>query len=452
MARIKRLFPTGKYRLHLPKNPQSEAMYPIELEYSWEGTIKRVPTGISVFIKDWSAKGNNGRGELLPTYGSEYIKQNALLTRKVERFDALLSEYNDKHPNQMTIDVIDAIIHNRTLDQKDFIVFVNERLKSDYNRGIIGRSRYENGLSAMNMFREYLRTKKYGTYKDDSIYVSQITLELFEEYIEWRKDVKKNTSATINHSLTPIIKACQYGAEVGLVPLLLNQRIKELRINEKVSLEDDDEVGEVYDGKSLSEEQIMALVKFGNECEVVRRKEYIDMFLFAFHACGLRIVDVATLQWSNIDFVKKELRKVLVKTNKRHVIPLSKTAMDILLRWHEKRHEYRFVFGLVKEEIDLDDEAKLYNARINATKCVNQSLKVVGEALELSFPLTMHVARHTFAVQSLQRGLSMTVISRLLGHASTDVTEKVYARFLPETLSGELAKLDYSKMAMTDFK
>ena len=39
----------------------------------------------------------------------------------------------------------------------------------------------------------------------------------------------------------------------------------------------------------------------------------------------------------------------------------------------------------------------------------------------------------------------MSVVSRLLGHGSTDVTEKVYARFLPETLSAEVARLDVYK-------
>ena len=34
----------------------------------------------------------------------------------------------------------------------------------------------------------------------------------------------------------------------------------------------------------------------------------------------------------------------------------------------------------------------------------------------------------------------MSVVSRLLGHGSTDVTEKVYAKFLPETLSAEVAR------------
>ena len=131
----------------------------------------------------------------------------------------------------------------------------------------------------------------------------------------------------------------------------------------------------------------------------------------------------------------------MVKTNKRHVIPLTDEAITILKSWQKKRPDTKYVFNLVKDDLDIDDADALYKARNNATKCINQSLTVVGENIELKFPLTMHVARHTFAVFALNKGLSMTVVSRLLGHGSTDVTEKVYARFLPETLSTELSKL-----------
>lgn len=165
------------------------------------------------------------------------------------------------------------------------------------------------------------------------------------------------------------------------------------------------------------------------------------MFLFAFHACGLRVVDIMTLQWSNIDMKKKELRKIMIKTGKRHIIPLSDSAIEILEAWKEKNGESKFVFNLAKESLDIDDDEALYKVRNTATRSINQSLTVVGEELKLNFPLTMHVARHTFAVYALNEGLSMSVVSRLLGHGSTDITEKVYARFLPETLSSELNRL-----------
>lgn len=77
---------------------------------------------------------------------------------------------------------------------------------------------------------------------------------------------------------------------------------------------------------------------------------------------------------------------------------------------------------------------------------------VVGEQMELPFKLTMHVARHTFAVLALngetKDGIGvrkpMSMVSRLLGHASTDTTEKVYAKFLPQTLSDEVNRLGFA--------
>lgn len=66
-------------------------------------------------------------------------------------------------------------------------------------------------------------------------------------------------------------------------------------------------------------------------------------------------------------------------------------------------------------------------------------LSSINTLTHLSAPI--HIARHTFAVFALNKGLSMSVVSRLLGHGSTDITEKVYARFLPETLSSEVARL-----------
>jgi integrase len=51
----------------------------------------------------------------------------------------------------------------------------------------------------------------------------------------------------------------------------------------------------------------------------------------------------------------------------------------------------------------------------------------------------MHVARHTFAVKALNTSrLDVHLISRLLGHSSVTVTEKVYATFLLPTLTSEV--------------
>lgn len=442
MGRPKRQYPLGKYRLRASRSPETAGQYAVDLEYTWNRKVIRKAMNITVTPQQWNQNGNQGRGELRKNYGSEYSRMNALLLNRVEQADAKLAEYNSNHPGQITEQVIQDILADKPVTRKDkgkdFIEFVTERLNSDYNRNKIGRSRWENGRSAMKMFGEYLRSKGKGTYKPDGIYVGELSVELLDDYIKWRREVKLNSDATINHCLTPIIKASAYAMELGMIEPALNARIKDMRIVVKASLNDEEKE---FDGKALSRTELIALTDYYRQCHDPRRREFLEMFFFAFHACGLRVVDVMTLQWAHVNFEKREIRKIMIKTNHRHVIPLSEPALNILRKWHSKRPDTKYVFDLTKESLDLDDNEALYKARTNATKCINQSLQVVGEQLKFKFPLTMHVARHTFAVQALNRGLSMSVVSRLLGHSSTDITEKVYARFLPETLAGELGKI-----------
>ena len=433
MGRPKRLYPLGRYRLRVPKDAEVDKAYPVVLEYTWNRQIIRKTTNVFAKIADWNQNGNQGRGELRVSYGSEYKRLNQLLLSRVERIDSLLGFLADKPLARR--------------DQgKDFVEFALERLSSDYSRNRIGRSRYENGKSCMNIFQTFLRATKQGSYRPDAIYVGDMTPELLDSYITWRREVKLNSDATINHALTPILKACAYASEMGMMEPAVNARIQDMRIVSKVSLSEEEAE---FDGKSLSKEQMFSLLEYYKTTPKPRRKEFLEMFFFAFHACGLRVVDVMTLQWKHIDFARKELRKIMIKTNKRHVIPLTEPALNILHRWQEKRTGCRYVFNLVKEDLDLDDAEALYKARNNATKCINQSLAVVGEQIGLPFTLSMHVARHSFAVFALNKGLSMSVVSRLLGHGSTDVTEKVYAKFLPETLSAEVAKLSGELINLT---
>ena len=442
MGRPKRLYPLGKYRLRTPKTIDKSKTYPIELEYTWNRQVLRKSANIFVKAADWNQNGNQGRGEIRSSYGNEYKRLNKVLMERVDTMDAQLAEYNVKHPNQITAEVIAGFLSHKPLTRKDqgkdFAEFVLERLESEYSRHKIGRSRYKNGICCMNVFTTFLRATNQGTYEKDKIYVGDITPELIDGYITWRRDIRQNVDETINHSLTPILKACSYAAELGMIEQSVNARIQDMMIVTKPSLSDEESE---FDGKALTKEQMDALLEYYKNCKEPRRKEFMEMFFFAFHACGLRIVDVMTLQWGHINFEKKELRKIMIKTSKRHVIPLTEPALKILRKWQEKRVGCRYVFDLVNDNLDLNDEEALYKARINATKCIGQSLAVVGEQLEFPFSLSMHVARHTFAVMALNKGLSMSVVSRLLGHGSTDITEKVYAHFLPETLSAEMDKL-----------
>ncbi len=71
----------------------------------------------------------------------------------------------------------------------------------------------------------------------------------------------------------------------------------------------------------------------------------------------------------------------------------------------------------------------------------NQFLKDIAKAAGISKPITMHMARHTFATYSLNIGMPLEVVQRVLGHSSVRTTE-IYARIVNKTVEEQMKKWD----------
>lgn len=273
--------------------------------------------------------------------------------------------------------------------------------------------------------------------------MSQLNVDIFNEYIAWRLKERGNTSREgINKTLTPLYKATKYAADNEL----LSHKVASTISNNYLEIKDRKYQAEVEDKDVhyLTPEQMQQFVDWYPKVKYDRTREIMDMFLFSFYACGLRVSDIITLEWSHIDWEKREISKNLFKGNKAHEIPLTEAAIEILLRWKSYKKNPRFVFDLLYSGFDLNDEAALKNARLSKNRTLQQSLKEIGKKMNLPFNLTMHVARHSFAVMALQRGVTLHMISRLMGHASITTTENIYAEFLPSTINEEVkSKLSF---------
>lgn len=86
--------------------------------------------GMNIFVRlgDWNEKANKGRGEVRASYGPEANRINSLLLARVDKIDSLLAEFQQKHPNQITEQVISDLLADKPLTRedkgKDFIEFV----------------------------------------------------------------------------------------------------------------------------------------------------------------------------------------------------------------------------------------------------------------------------------------------------------------------------------------
>lgn len=228
--------------------------------------------------------------------------------------------------------------------------------------------------------------------------------------------------------LTPLYKAIRYAADNELLTTKTASSIYNNYLEVK-NRQYSDKV-ETQKIRYLTPEQMKSLLSLYPQLPHQRTREILDMFLFAFHCCGMRVSDIITLEWKHIDWEKKELIKNYFKTKMAGNIPLTDPALEILSRWRSYNRNKRFVFDLLPENFDLKDPKSLKNARLTKNRTIQQSLRSIGDKLGLSFNLTMHVARHTFAVMAIKKGVNIHLISKLMGHSSIMVTEKVYAVFM----------------------
>ena len=441
MGRTARNYPKGKLKLRTPKELQPGKRYPVYIEYNWQADSMRKTTEVTVFSKDWNEKGYGGIGEIRTTTDLDYKYYNNVLHKRLADIDAKIVLYYEKN-GHITGDVIRAFLDEnfellRPDSGKDFVEFANELVKSKYDKGKIGVSTRENDLSAINQFSEFLLMTGKGTHGADNeqIYVGEINEDLICDFRAWRLKAKKRPSA-INKGLTPIFQACEQAAQLGYLSKEVSASFKDLYLKEVDNLEAEDRTI-----RYLKKEELEILVSKYDTIAQPRRKEFLEMFLFSFHACGLRLVDVMTLMWKDIDFQKKEIRKVQVKTRNRNTIPLSKPAIRILDKWKGRNKDY--VFDLLCEGFDRTDNEAIYKRRNSWNNTINTALKAIEKDLGWNMGLTFHVARHTWAVLALANGAAISEISRLLGHRSCGISELVYAEFLPETLSSVVDKLGF---------
>ena len=239
MGRHRREYPQGRLRLKYPKQRyDNQKQYTLYYEYTWltDAPIRK-DTGLRVRVLDWNEKGSSGKGELRASYGADYKKQNTLLSDTLNKYDSLMQEYAQKHPNRIPSEIIHSIVFDEPLTRRDegqdFVAYVEKTLKAKLTVGKIGKSRYENGVSNMKGFTQFLPAKNLGTYKPNAIYLGDISESLVLQYIEFRRDVKNNTDATINHALTPIIVACEKAKDEGYLDTRVYSAIKDCRVEEK---------------------------------------------------------------------------------------------------------------------------------------------------------------------------------------------------------------------------
>lgn len=251
----------------------------------------------------------------------------------------------------------------------------------------------ETYTAALNSFKKFR--------KDEDLMLDCLTSEIMEAYEAWHES-KGNTPNTISF-YTRILRAVYNRA-----------------VEEEIT-ENRNPFRRVYTGVGKTVKRAIPL-------DAVRKMKHLDlslterldfardMFLMSFYLRGISFIDLAFLK-------KTDLRNGVLSYRRRKTSQLLNiewtTEMQMLLdKYPENPTEYLM-------PIITNPDANPRNAYRNVGYNINHNLKTIAQMIGVNIPLTMYVARHSWASAAKAKGIPLSVISEGMGHDS-EATTRIY--------------------------
>lgn len=306
----------------------------------------------------------------------------------IQRLEKIVEEYEDKGlPYELT-HIADA--YQKLCKKHSLFAFMEDVIIQYQRHGQIRTS--ETYLTTLNSFKRFRM--------DVDIMLEEINSELLLSYEYYLKmeGVSPNTISFYMHRLRAV-----YNRAVELE--LIEQRFPFKRV--KTSIEKT--VKRAIPVKFIR--KLKSLDLSDSPSKAFAR----DIFLFSFYTRGMSFIDIAYLQ-------KKDLQHNILSYRRK------KTGQKLQVHWepcmqqivnmYPANKESQYLFSIIEDP--LNEHRRQYQ---NALIRINRNLKKLGEDIGLELPLTMYVARHSWATTARSEGVPISVISEGMGHDNEKTTQ-----------------------------
>ena len=350
----------------------------VEVQVTLNSKRSYLSTGVRVNRRQW----DNG----IVTMHPKKIEYNAMVAKKVAEVEKIILGMEMEEVRMTIENFRERLPRNKKKEQRDFLDWMHERLEKRVLREGT-RKGHKTTYKALERFG------KINTFEDlklENIYAFDLFLRE-EKDPETKQRIVRSQSAIHNYHK----RFKSYVNEAFRLGL-----IKENPYRRFI-----DKRGENGERPHLTKEQVKKLMEMRDNAADNMSRKYLDFFLFQIFT-GMAYSDAADFDYEehviNLDG-RNYIHSHRLKTGEEFVVPILPYTEKILKRTKNK-------------------------PVINTIQKYNQFLKGVGMALGCQFPLTSHVARHTFACTIiLGEGVPKEVLQVMMGHASIKTTE-IYAK------------------------
>ena len=355
----------------------------IELRVTYNRQQKYYSTGIMVYPSQWK----KGRVTGLPDSSAINQQLDKLILDVRKKTNEMIES------NSFSFNSLQEFLETKNMDHLTFTEFCRQRAEvRKYGKTLDSQKRYDRFLQFL---LEESGIKEFNDVTEASIIEMDKLLKSknMKPYSIWN-----NYHRFLNSFIIDAIDA----------GYLTKNPYRWVNINKEKSI--------TGIGKYLSPEEFHRIKITPMPTESLTKVK--DLFIFQTYTC-LSYCDLKNFNITNISEVNgvKVYRNTRGKTNKPFIIPLLKSALNILNKYNNK--------------LPLISNVKY-----------NEYLKVVAQVCHIDKPISSHWARHTGATLLLNAGIDMGIISKVCGHSSIRITEQVYAKLLDETVVDAIKKVN----------
>ncbi|KGN67550.1 site-specific integrase [Porphyromonas sp. COT-108 OH1349] len=254
---------------------------------------------------------------------------------------------------------------------------------------------------------------------EEDIPLAVITIGFFDDYRFYLKK-ERYAPATINKHLCWLSRLMYRAVSQGTIRFNPFKGVKYETVERKP--------------RFLSKGDVAKLLAFPLQDEGAELSRRI--FLFSVFT-GLAFADLQSLRVSQIKTNsegKRYIRKARQKTEVESLIPLHPIAEQILELYIKEKSKDDYE-GNCKALPD----TKIFPNTISKGKLLTH-IKTVGLACGIRTPLTFHMARHSFGTLTLEAGIPMESIAKMMGHTSISSTQ-IYAQITDQKIAKDMNRL-----------
>lgn len=354
-----------------------------------ERKVRQLLTDYKVFSSEW----DESRSMVTTTQKSER-KSFILSIRERIRWDVerLIKIDRKLDSNGLTYTADDVI--------DEFNRYAHEYSLFNFMENLIARLKQNGKIRTSETYRSTLNSfKKFRNGED--IMLDCITSELMEDYEAWHK--KRGVAPNTISFYTRVLRAVYH------------------RAVEDDIIENRNPFRKVYTGVDKTVKRALPLTVIKKikalDLSLTSVLDYArDMFLMSFYLRGMSFIDMAYLKKSDLKngYITYRRRK----TGQQLIIEWTKEMQIILDKYPENKSDY--LLPVIRTP-GINERCTYRNTGYN----INHNLKRIAEMVGVTIPLTLYVARHSWASAAKAKGIPLSVISEGMGHDS-EATTQIY--------------------------